>query len=1260
MRRALGYFLAFTLILIALGALFGTRLLEQTLDAELPGLLSRELGIDVSLAPLKVNVLRLSASSPHLVMGDAKNPAILASDVEVSLSIPDLLERKIRLATASAGSLTVEPSRWPGNDSPWPTDYRFLDQWLPSSLQLEQGTYVASETKSWPVKQLHWQRQSDGGVDLGATTALNNKPVAITGQLQSLDELLQLNRLRVQLTTTPAGVQASKIDLAVDLQPGTNGGYTLSGHAEAIGIELKLQATNSQAWKFPDRSTSTIDDLNVTKLRQLIASYDGSDSSQDAKAMLASELPRLAWPSHRGTIAIAVLQFDQERTTDNSFNFVTSGDGVSISALRASGPAGTLQGDGNVVSNEQGWQVTIKADIKAKQQEQSLAGQFMNSQWLWHDGQANINGNGSSWGQLLDSLKGNINAAGSHRGAVNTPVSISARIGNNAREFTLEDMEVHAGTGIITGTISLSGTDQRLLKMDLSGEKLDLEFLFQEPGSSKPQPGLAMPEFLITLPGIDLDWKLDLKDIQLPGIEIHAIRGSLSRTPTSSKMVAAIIGADEGTLDLELDATTPEGRPSDVNLSARFTKFDIPGLFERELATLDSRSTGTIRSESTGNGLATVFEQLRGKAELDIEIRTDGDWSRPTTDVERIKFSGASSLVIKDNRILGLQISELDLESIAQDITGTLSMVAGAPQWLTADLHSDHLNLSKLIELMPKSGESDKHSGESLAWIKEQTGVALSLDASTVTLMDVPLDNVKFKLASEPGKLSIDRLNFTAMGGEIKSKGNIAWVGNTAQLDLQANILDFDLDSFLIENPDIGHEPVSGSLSVQSSGKNTHELLAGLRGDVNLQSENNGVDAPPAQRRRLVMKAERTEHGMRANIDSFQWADSELSGEFSFTDTPAPMIELNISDGRLSLLPWENSLATPPKAKDASKTDTGIAGAAKASASFVGRVLMMPARLVTGPEEASKDDKIFSATPLPLDWMKRHQAKVSGKLRTIQSSAGNASDIHISALLDSGNLTLDASAAELNYGSGELHLLAETSATPPTAEITLKFQDVRSGGNKDSFPRSGFTALTSKGSSIAELAANANGVSYLSLGKGPLDYGRMVFLAADLTTTVFQTLIPGIEKKQPQLNCGVTMMVFKDGKGVTPYSFAAQTPEANLAGRMEVDLKTEMLQLEFSSSSRSGLGLSVGNVFSNTIKVSGPLSKPEIVPDTTSILWRGWAAFMTGGLSIVGESVLKRALVSEDPCESVNKHIRKDICGSDSAAAKSALICPAA
>jgi hypothetical protein len=321
---------------------------------------------------------------------------------------------------------------------------------------------------------------------------------------------------------------------------------------------------------------------------------------------------------------------------------------------------------------------------------------------------------------------------------------------------------------------------------------------------------------------------------------------------------------------------------------------------------------------------------------------------------------------------------------------------------------------------------------------------------------------------------------------------------------------------------------------------------------------------------------------------------------------------------------------------------------------------MMPARLVTGPEEASKDDKIFSATPLPLDWMKRHQAKVSGKLRTIQSSAGNASDIHISALLDSGNLTLDASAAELNYGSGELHLLAETSATPPTAEITLKFQDVRSGGNKDSFPRSGFTALTSKGSSIAELAANANGVSYLSLGKGPLDYGRMVFLAADLTTTVFQTLIPGIEKKQPQLNCGVTMMVFKDGKGVTPYSFAAQTPEANLAGRMEVDLKTEMLQLEFSSSSRSGLGLSVGNVFSNTIKVSGPLSKPEIVPDTTSILWRGWAAFMTGGLSIVGESVLKRALVSEDPCESVNKHIRKDICGSDSAAAKSALICPAA
>jgi hypothetical protein len=49
---------------------------------------------------------------------------------------------------------------------------------------------------------------------------------------------------------------------------------------------------------------------------------------------------------------------------------------------------------------------------------------------------------------------------------------------------------------------------------------------------------------------------------------------------------------------------------------------------------------------------------------------------------------------------------------------------------------------------------------------------------------------------------------------------------------------------------------------------------------------------------------------------------------------------------------------------------------------------------------------------------------------------------------------------------------------------------------------------------------------------------------------------------------------------------------------------------------------------------------------------------MTAGLSVVGESVFKRALAAENPCKSIKQDIRKAACGSDHPLAKSPLVCP--
>jgi len=101
-----------------------------------------------------------------------------------------------------------------------------------------------------------------------------------------------------------------------------------------------------------------------------------------------------------------------------------------------------------------------------------------------------------------------------------------------------------------------------------------------------------------------------------------------------------------------------------------------------------------------------------------------------------------------------------------------------------------------------------------------------------------------------------------------------------------------------------------------------------------------------------------------------------------------------------------------------------------------------------------------------------------------------------------------------------------------------------------------------------------------------------------------------------------------------------------------------MMQLKFDSRSREGVGISLGSVFSNTVQVKGPLTDPHIVPNTTAIIWRGWAAVMTAGLSVVGESVYKRALASADPCKSIKKEIKKELCATTQPAASSPLVCP--
>ena len=106
-----------------------------------------------------------------------------------------------------------------------------------------------------------------------------------------------------------------------------------------------------------------------------------------------------------------------------------------------------------------------------------------------------------------------------------------------------------------------------------------------------------------------------------------------------------------------------------------------------------------------------------------------------------------------------------------------------------------------------------------------------------------------------------------------------------------------------------------------------------------------------------------------------------------------------------------------------------------------------------------------------------------------------------------------------------------------------------------------------------------------------------------------------------------------------------------------MDFQKEHLRIQFDSRSRGGTGLALGNVFSNTVRIEGPMANPALVPNTTGLLWRGWAAFMTAGLSVVGESMVKRVLAAEDPCGDLRAEIQKNICGTEQRLASAPMVC---
>jgi len=642
-----------------------------------------------------------------------------------------------------------------------------------------------------------------------------------------------------------------------------------------------------------------------------------------------------------------------------------------------------------------------------------------------------------------------------------------------------------------------------------------------------------------------------------------------------------------------------------------------------------------------------------------MEIRSDNDWRRPPIAQERLSLSGNSRLLLDNERIVGVKIEALKVDSIDQDLNGSLVLASDRSPWLVAELASDRLDVNGLMALLPESTAKADEAGL-VASLTRLDAAQISLDARSMTVGNANLSNVRLELASAPNLMTIRRFDFLYRDLTFKTQGKMTWQNRRAQLESTAQLTNVNLDQFLIQHGGVEVVPVSGTVRILSEGSQIAELLRNATGDVDLQASRPQPGNAPQARRRLTMKAARLPDGLRADITSLQWGESELAGRVSYRHTSPPSLEIELQGGELSLLPWENAYLNASAEDPAGRSATRFGSVARASAGLLRDILLSPLKFLTRSDATTPSTRVFSRDPLLLDSLKQINLNVSGHLDALLSTAITARDIRLAGSLTDGKLALEASSGLISDGRGEITLALDSGIAPPTFQLTSTFENVFGLVRRDTYPRSGFVSLQSRGRSQAEIAANANGLVFLELGQGPFDYGNSALLTANFATTLFQTLIPGVNRQQHQLQCGATLALFEDGVVNTPFGFALRTNQADMVANLTANLGTETLEMNIDARGRQGLGISLGSVFSNTVRVRGPLNNPGIVPNPTGLAWRTWAAVSTGGLSIVGEAVLRRIWASDNPCNSVRRIIVEQFCPTNPVAASSQMVCPRA
>ncbi len=292
--------------------------------------------------------------------------------------------------------------------------------------------------------------------------------------------------------------------------------------------------------------------------------------------------------------------------------------------------------------------------------------------------------------------------------------------------------------------------------------------------------------------------------------------------------------------------------------------------------------------------------------------------------------------------------------------------------------------------------------------------------------------------------------------------------------------------------------------------------------------------------------------------------------------------------------------------------------------------------------------RLFSETPLSLDWAQSINASIDIKVGDLNSLIANIKNAQTTLKIDQGYITFPGVTG--NIGEGELTFwFAVDANSKPYNIISSMYGTGLDSKALNLFGDSGLIkdglidvdlGVSGQGVSLAQMMSNAYGKLQLKLNNASIKNQNLELFGSDLILGFLNTINPlSRQDEYLEIECGVIHFPINNGKAYADQGIAIKTDRVTVLGGGEINLNNEALKILIKPKARKGFGLSAGTI-AKIIQIGGTINKPKIEVATSGFFSTAASlglAAVSGGWTLLAQGLLERNKANSDVCNQTLK-----------------------